>query len=200
MTTSKPSSQTGFPADFADKSNGGDGDDEWATPPSMWRPLARAVGGFDTDPASGAESTPIAPTRYTEADDGLSKPWHGNVWCNPPYSDPGPWLQKAISEVEAGNADTVLVLLPNNRLHTNYLQDALDHPASAGFVLCRGKQTFVKEGDSAPSPATFGTVLLLFGDVSQELERACESLGTLVTDGEVVAATEQQTISSMEER
>ena len=45
---------------------------EYATPPEIWRPLSRAVGGFDLDAASGAESTPIAPDRLTKEDDGLS--------------------------------------------------------------------------------------------------------------------------------
>ena len=66
-----------------------DESDEWATPPSLLRPLDEAVGGFDLDPCSGAEERSIAPETYTESDDGLSKLWHGRVWVNPPYSDAG---------------------------------------------------------------------------------------------------------------
>jgi DNA N-6-adenine-methyltransferase (Dam). len=52
--------------------------DEWATPPAFVRPLADAVGGFDLDPAAGAENSPIAEHAFTEADDGLAKPWFGD--------------------------------------------------------------------------------------------------------------------------
>lgn len=50
-------------------------DNEYATPPRIWRPLARAVDGFDLDAASGAEPTPIAPDRYTAEHDGLAQAW-----------------------------------------------------------------------------------------------------------------------------
>ncbi|NUO35599.1 MAG: hypothetical protein HOQ18_18345 [Dermatophilaceae bacterium] len=31
---------------------------------------------------------------YTAEDDGLSSPWRGLVWCNPPYSKFRPWAEK----------------------------------------------------------------------------------------------------------
>lgn len=53
--------------------------DEVATSPRLWRPLADAMDGFDLDPAAGCEPTPIAEERYTPADDGLASPWFGTV-------------------------------------------------------------------------------------------------------------------------
>ncbi|MFC6754435.1 hypothetical protein ACFQEU_13340 [Halorubrum tibetense] len=40
--------------------------DEFGTPAEFVRPIAEAVGGFDLDPASGAEATPHASTRFTK--------------------------------------------------------------------------------------------------------------------------------------
>jgi phage N-6-adenine-methyltransferase len=31
---------------------------------------------------------------YTAEDDGLTSPWDGLVWCNPPYSNIWPWVQR----------------------------------------------------------------------------------------------------------
>ena len=31
---------------------------------------------------------------YTAEDDGLTSPWSGLVWCNPPYSNYTPWAQR----------------------------------------------------------------------------------------------------------
>jgi len=82
-------------------------DNEYATPPEIWRPLSRAVGGFDVDPCSGAEPTPIADERYTKDDDGLRQAWSGAVWVNPPWSSNGDgsaketWLRKMRNEAAA---------------------------------------------------------------------------------------------------
>lgn len=51
---------------------------------------------FDLDVAAPPNGVPWIPAdRYlTMADDGLATPWHGRVWCNPPYSSPGLWVDK----------------------------------------------------------------------------------------------------------
>ena len=48
---------------------------------------------------------------FTKELDGLTHPWYSNNWCNPPYSDPKPWVLKAISEAEQWQARTTLLLL-----------------------------------------------------------------------------------------
>jgi len=84
--------------------------DEVATKRSLWEPLSDAIGGFDLDPASGAEPTPIATERYTPADDGLAQPWHGTVWLNPPFSDKTRWYKKLVDEYWNGDVDRAVAL------------------------------------------------------------------------------------------
>ena len=50
---------------------------------------------FTIDPAASHENARLV--RYwTAVDDALSQSWAGeSVWCNPPYSDLRPWLEKA---------------------------------------------------------------------------------------------------------
>lgn len=51
---------------------------------------------FDLDvaaPAGGPWHVP-AKRYYTAADDGLTSPWDGLVWCNPPYSGLRPWVDR----------------------------------------------------------------------------------------------------------
>lgn len=56
--------------------------DEWLTPPA----ILRALGEFDLDPCSPvARPWPTAAKHLTVADDGLSVPWVGRVWLNPPF-------------------------------------------------------------------------------------------------------------------
>jgi hypothetical protein len=82
--------------------------DEWYTP--RW--LFDAAGlVFDVDVCA-----PVAPEfrtcparRYlTALDDGLTSPWEGLVWMNPPYSNPGPWIDRFIAHPGGG-----LALLPS---------------------------------------------------------------------------------------
>ena len=54
-----------------------------------------------------------ARVHLTEEDDGLSVPWRGTVFVNPPYGRTlATWVAKAHSEVESGQARTVVALLP----------------------------------------------------------------------------------------
>lgn len=51
---------------------------------------------FDLDvaaPVGGPWHVP-ADAYYTAADDGLAQPWHGLVWCNPPYSTAEQWIAR----------------------------------------------------------------------------------------------------------
>lgn len=56
--------------------------DEWLTPPN----ILSALGPFDLDPCAPINRPwDMADRHYTVADDGLSKPWSGRIWLNPPY-------------------------------------------------------------------------------------------------------------------
>lgn len=67
------------------------------TPPPLF--FDRLGLTFDLDvaaPPGGIEWVPAA--RYlTMADDGLSAPWQGRVWMNPPYSKPAPWVARFVA-------------------------------------------------------------------------------------------------------
>lgn len=67
--------------------------DAWYTPPWIFEGLDVT---FDLDVSSPADGLPWLPARqrYTVADDGLALPWHGLVWCNPPYSAPTAWCRR----------------------------------------------------------------------------------------------------------
>lgn len=83
---------------------------EWPTPQWIVDQLAAEFGPFDLDPAA-TEDNAKAPVFYTADDDGLSRPWKGRVWLNPPYGRTdahgrsiGAWMGKAADEVRTGGA------------------------------------------------------------------------------------------------
>lgn len=50
---------------------------------------------FDLDVAAPPWDTHVpAARKYTKADDGLTAPWEGRVWMNPPYSRVNTWAHR----------------------------------------------------------------------------------------------------------
>lgn len=51
---------------------------------------------FDIDVAAPPGGVPWIPCKryYTQADDGLTQAWEGLVWCNPPFSNIEPWIDR----------------------------------------------------------------------------------------------------------
>lgn len=160
-----------------------DTSDEYPTKPDLWRPISDALGGFDVDPASGCESTPIADTCYTVEDDGLSQTWDGRVWLNPPFSDKTQWYRKAVNELNAGNAEIVVALAPvdtSTQWYHNWFSQA--------DVICwlEGRNWY----ESSGSPS-FNTMVGVFGEPPQELIRVLERKGVVT---EPMQTHEQETL------
>jgi hypothetical protein len=59
---------------------------EWYTPSDVVMAARQVLGGITLDPASCEKANELiqAEQYYTAADDGLSKPWSGRVFLNPP--------------------------------------------------------------------------------------------------------------------
>ncbi len=75
--------------------------DEWLTPPD----ILSALGPFDLDPCAPINRPwDTAARHYTVADDGLSQPWAGRIWLNPPYgTHTFEWMER-LSEHQCGIA------------------------------------------------------------------------------------------------
>jgi len=88
--------------------------DEWYTPVEFIEAAREVMGSIDLDPASCDEAQKIvqATTYYTQNVDGLVQEWTAkNVWLNPPYSTPRPWVEKAIESLEAGTIECAILLV-----------------------------------------------------------------------------------------
>lgn len=70
------------------------GHDEWLTPPE----ILTALGEFDLDPCSPvARPWDTAREHLSVQHDGLSRPWFGRVWLNPPFGrEAVKWLRKLV--------------------------------------------------------------------------------------------------------
>jgi phage N-6-adenine-methyltransferase len=127
--------------------------DEWETPGELLKALHAVFGRFDLDPCAPRRSrTRVrAKKHFTAEDDGLSAPWRGVVFVNPPYGRAlARWVAKARREVELKHARTVVALLPA-RPDTGYWHEPIAGRAVVYFL--RGRLRFGDGEQSAPFPS-----------------------------------------------
>lgn len=144
----------------------------WGTPPWVLRKLYRVFGGFDLDPCSPTANRRAAAVRarvhFTPDDDGLTLAWFGTVFVNPPYGRSiSRWTHKARSEVEVGNAQTVVALVPA-RTDTKWWHRDLAGRAHIWFL--KGRLRFGDAAESAPFPSA----LVVWGLADGEADAVSE--------------------------
>jgi phage N-6-adenine-methyltransferase len=140
-------------------------DHSWETPQAVLQPLYGVFGRFDLDPCSPrkARATVRARVRFTAEDDGLSLPWHGVVFVNPPYGRSLPrWVEKAREEQGAGRARCVVALVPA-RPDTRWWHGHVAGKAAVFFL--KGRLRFGEAEQAAPFPSA----LTVWGASAQEL-------------------------------
>lgn len=110
--------------------------------------------GFTIDVAASPENAKL-PRFITRGQDGLSVSWAGErVYCNPPYSEIRPWVEKAWKEKEA---ELIVLLLPANRTEQSWWQGFIephrDRPKSPLRVeFLPNRLRFMKPGRTTVGP------------------------------------------------
>lgn len=121
--------------------------DLWETPQEFFDELDREF-HFTLDVCALPENTKCS-RYYTPEQDGLSQPWEGVCWCNPPYGrEIGAWVRKALFS-SAGGA-TVVMLLPA-RTDTRWFHEYIYNKAEIRFI--KGRLKFGNSKNSAPFPS-----------------------------------------------
>ncbi|MBN9356206.1 MAG: adenine methyltransferase [Herbaspirillum huttiense] len=157
---------------------------EWYTPAWVFQRLDIE---FDLDPSSPHDMTLDwipATKRYTVFDDGLSKPWYGRVWLNPPYSK---WTQQWMRRMTAHANGIALVF---SRTDAAWFQEAI---ASADAVLfVAGRIEFVPghENKHKKSRSGAASVFMAWGSESVTALRRLSDRGFLVYPNSPVEAND----------
>lgn len=116
------------------------GNNEWYTPKYILDAARRTMGSIDLDPASSeiANRTVQAAVFYTKEDDGLIRPWFGNVWLNPPYSKD--LIRQFVSAVRNKRSEyDQAIILVNNATETRWFQELFNAASAVCFVDSRIK-------------------------------------------------------------
>ena len=144
--------------------------DLWETPEWLLDVLERHI-EIEIDPCAGAETEIGSERNVRPPEDGLSVPWDGAAFVNPPFSEKDKWVQKAAREVASGRSSLVIFLSPDStdvrgfwHGSTSATESGLADVApycwfSDGRISYRDPET----GEPGPSP-TFGTALNFVAD------------------------------------
>jgi ParB family chromosome partitioning protein len=136
------------------------------------------MGSIDCDPASNelAQQTVKVSVYFTPKIDGLKQTWKGNIFLNPPYSQPEitQFIDKLISEIQNGNQ---AILLTNDNTDTAWFHKAAK--ASSAVCFMRGRINFLKADGSKSSP-TNGQAFFYFGNKPALFKKYFREFGLLM--------------------
>lgn len=145
--------------------------EEWLTPPD----ILEALGPFDLDPCAPiVRPWPMAKEHYDISQDGLSLPWHGFVWCNPPYGRHNiVWLERM---AEYGNGIALIFARTETAMFYKHVW-----PAATSLLFLHGRLHFhYVDGSRAKGNCGGPSVLIAYG------EEASSRLQTSGLDGTFV--------------
>jgi len=157
----------------------GSGSVEWYTPKPYLERARQVLGEFDLDPASSpiAQEQVRAMRYFTVEHDGLAHEWRGKIWCNPPYSEAGKFVDKLLAELDAGRV-TEAMLLVNAYCDTRWFHRAASACAAICFPL--GRIYFERpDGDQMKQPA-YGSAFIYFGDQVDRFRAAFAGQGLIM--------------------
>ena len=166
---------------------------EHYTPDFVLDAVRKTLGTIDLDPASSeiANKKVKAKHFYTKEDDGLSQPWHGKIFCNPPGGKVGNqslnklFWYKLIDEVLEERVSEAIFLAYSIEL----LQTSQSHPNKryhvASYEICIPKKRIAyinQDGNPQKSPPNAGMIVYVNRDMygSLKFEKCFNHIGSII--------------------
>ena len=157
------------------------GNFEWYTPSDIIEAAREVMGSIDTDPASCefANRTVKAGQYFTKEQDGLTQPWSGNVWMNPPYSQPLiTQFCESVTTKYANGEITQAIVLCNNTTETVAAHMLFHNAGAACFT--KGRIKFVNPVDPDKAAPTQGQMIIYLGPNVEAFARAFGQFGSVL--------------------
>lgn len=136
--------------------------DSWRTPPEIFAAV-NAEFNFAGDAAASAANA-LHHRYLTEQQNALQVSWadhfgSGFVWCNPPYSDITPWVEKASAECQNGVGTVMLVPADTS---VGWFKAARPECTEVRFII-GGRLAFINAATGKPvSGNSKGSILIIW--------------------------------------
>lgn len=137
--------------------------DAWRTPPEVFAALD-AEFNFQLDVAASAENA-LCELFIDEYTDSLQTRWYSYIargefsWCNPPYSDVGPWVRKVAKEAKQGIGCVMLVMADTS---VGWYREAIKTAQEVRFIT-GGRLSFINPETGLPvNGNNKGSMLLIW--------------------------------------
>ena len=166
--------------------------DRWYTPLHIVDLVVRVLGKIDLDPCADDRKHITAAQHYTFNDDGLTKPWYGRVYINPPYSCPGVWMKKLQADFESGKVKEAIALVPA-ATDTSWLSPVLK---TQPVCFWKGRIKFLGEDYQPKRAARQSHVLVYWGENWQRFKGVFEEYGFVSVPSQFLEDKLSENISS----
>ena len=145
--------------------------DQWLTPPE----ILKALGEFDIDPCACKLPRPWPTAKIHYSTNGLSVPWVGRVWLNPPYGPyTGVWLKKL---ADHSNGIALIFARTETKFFFQYVWEKAD-----ALLFFKGRLHFhYPSGEKAQGNAGAPSVLIAYGMNNVEILRNCGIDGKFIS-------------------
>lgn len=144
--------------------------DLWQTPDFVFEYYDNRF-NFNCDVACSDENRMVSEHWITEEDDALlySNLWSSRNWCNPPYSNIMPWVEKAIYEMKRGCLTVMLIPADTS---VKWFKKAYDNCSECHFIS--GRLAFINAETKKPvSGNNKGSVVFIFDPKSPFNSQTC---------------------------
>jgi len=157
------------------------GENEWYTPWIYVQAARDVMGTIDTDPASSETANGIVKAKqyFTIEDDGRQQTWVGNIWMNPPYSQPlvTEFCALLVEKLKNREIKQACVLV-NNATETNFYQNMMGECQAVCFI--KGRVKFIDQNGESTGAPLQGQTILYFGEGYQKFAKVFSQFGVVL--------------------
>ena len=133
------------------------------------------LGDFDLDPASCEEANKTVKAKKYYSENGLSKPWRGRIWLNPPYGGlAAQFIDKLANEISTGSVSAAIALVNAHCTDTSWFQSLWEG------CLCFTNHRINFYGDETRSGSTHGSTFAYFGSDGAAFIKYFRQFGPIV--------------------